>query len=201
MSIRTKDPKPSTRPSWEDYWQTVGNETYLYARELIDLSPDVRAHFAGFIAWRDRPVMVDVPGRPSWDPGEPDPEGWVLRDVELDWQAAAKSADEWPASSTQRRLLSLVLSLVNPDEEGHHETVRDEEGPYEVWRTTGTRLFDARDLGSMGSWRDDVAEILARFITGQPPTPPPAPQPSEAWMETPEAEEAMWREVEQNPDF
>ena len=169
MSFKTKDPKPAERPTWEDYWSTVGNETYLYARELIDLSDDVRAHFAAHITWHDEPVMVETPGAPSWDPGVPDPEGWVWRDVDLDWQEAAKSADAWAASSTQLRLLALVLSLVNPDEEHHYETLRDEEGSWEAWVTTGTRKIDARDLGSMGSWRDDVASILARYIAGQPP--------------------------------
>ena len=75
----------------------------------------------------------------------------------------------WAASSTERRLLNLVLSLVNPDEEHGTETLHDEEGYYTVPTVTGTRKIDARDLGQMGSWQDDVAAILARYITGQPP--------------------------------
>lgn len=167
MSFRTRDPKPTTRPSWEDYWAEIGNENWLYARELIELSSSVRAHFASFVDWHDEPELVD-------DPDDkynsiPHPEGWVRRGVDLDWEAAAKSADEWPASSTEQRLLALVLSLVNPDEESHYESRRDEEGAYEVWVTTGTRKIDARDLSSMGSWRDDVADILTRYIKGEPP--------------------------------
>jgi hypothetical protein len=127
---------------WDDYWTEVGNETWLYARELIELSPAVRAHFASFI----------------------DPCG-----VNLDWSAAAAAADEWPASSTERRLLALVLSLVNPDEEHGYVRRRDEAGSYEVPTVTGTRMIDARALGSMGSWAADVASILARYITGQRP--------------------------------
>jgi hypothetical protein len=158
---RTTEPQPTTPPAWDDYWTTVGNEDFLYARELIELSSSVRAHFAGFLAWRDEPVMVEVPGRPSYDPGEPSPDGAVWRDIDLDWKAAAAAADAWGASSTERRLLDLVLSLVQPDTDSYWEDGR--------WVTTGTRLVDARDLGSMGSWRDDVAEILARYITGKAP--------------------------------
>lgn len=129
------------KATWEDYWSTVGNEAWLVAKELIELSDDVRAHFAGHI-------RLD-------DDGEP----------ELDWKAAAAAADAWPASSTQLRLLALVLSLVNPDETYEYETRHDDEGYYDVRVAKGTRLFDARDLSRMGSWADDVARILARYIT------------------------------------
>lgn len=134
-----------TKPTWDDYWSTVGNETWLFVRELLDLTQSPKAHFAGFIT--------------RGDDGEPD----------LDWQAAAKAADAWPCSSTERRMLDLVLSLVNPDEDRVRRVERDDDGYYDVWETVGTRKIDARDLGSLGSWRDDVASILARYITGQPP--------------------------------
>jgi hypothetical protein len=161
MSIRTRDPLPEAAPTWEDYWAEVGNESWLCARELIELSSPVQGHFAQFIAWHDDPCMADVPGEPSWEPGVPDPEGWVWRELLLDWEGAARSADEWPCSSTERRLLDLVLSLVQPDEE------RDWNG--DRWVAIGTRMMDARDLGNMGSWRDDVADILCRYIKGEPP--------------------------------
>lgn len=159
MSIRTRDPKPTERPTWFEYWLTVGNEDFLFARELIDLSPDVRAHFAWYTRWEDSPVMVDVPGARSFDPGVPDPEGWVFREAELDWKSAADAADRWPASSTQRRLLALVLSLVQPDQQwvaGADEY-------------TGTRLMNVRDLSMMGSWREQVADIMSRYICGGEP--------------------------------
>jgi hypothetical protein len=132
--------------SWDAYWRTVGNETWLYVRELLELTESPKAHFAGFIT----PVND-------------------ARDWNLDWKAAAAAADEWPCSSTERRMLDLVLSLINPDEEHGHRTEHDEDGYYTVPTVEGTRKIDARDLGSMGSWRDDVAAILARYITGQPP--------------------------------
>lgn len=150
---RTRDPKPADPPTWEAYWEGVGNETYLVARELIELSSSVRAHFASFVGWHDTPALVDDPDNAGWSID--DPEGWVWRDSDLDWKAAAAAADRWAASSTERRLLDLVLSLVQPDEE------HDYDG-----RATGTRMFDARDLGRMGSWADDVARILSRFIAG-----------------------------------
>lgn len=128
--------------SWDTYWSTVGNEDYLYARELIELSGAVHAHFARHITGED-----------------------------LDWRAAAAAADDWPASSGERRLLDLVLSIVNPDVSGHHETRDDDEGPYEVWVTTGVRKVDARDLGNMGSWREEVASIMGRYIAGAAPKP------------------------------
>lgn len=155
MSLRTREPLPTQAPTWEDYWATVGNETYLYARELIEISSSVRRHFAAHIAWRDEVCLVDGPGN-DW---VPDPDGWVWRDVDLDWAAAAAAADDWAASSTERRLVNLVLSLVQPTQE--YDSAADQ--------TIGTRWFNARDLGDLGSWRNDVAEILARFITGQPP--------------------------------
>lgn len=136
--------------TWDAYWSTVGSEDYLYARELIELSPSVRAHFAAHV---------------HGDTHDP----WASDALRLDWSAATEAADEWAASSTERRLLDLVLSLVNPDVSGHHEEREDDEGRYEVWVTTGVRKVDVRELGSMGSWREDVAAILARYITGQPP--------------------------------
>lgn len=158
----TNQTETSGRPTWEGYWATVGSEDYLYARELIELSPSVRSHFAAHV---------------HGDPNDP----WADDALHLDWQAAAAAADEWPASGTERRLLDLVLSLVNPDVSGHHEQREDEDGSYEVWVTTGVRKIDVRDLGSMGSWRDDVAAIVGRYITGQPPRSPadkrPDPEP------------------------
>lgn len=167
--VRTRDPKPADPPRWEDYWRGVGNVNWLFARELIELSPDVRAHFAYYLRWSDHPALVDDPN----DPGTSmdDPGGWVWRDEDLDWEAAAKTADAWAASSTQRRLLALVLSLVQPDES--QESVwepADEEGPgYERRVAVGTRKVDMRDLGLMGSWRDQVAAILFRYIKGEAP--------------------------------
>lgn len=114
-------------PLWRDYWQTVANENYLIAGELIELSTSVTAHFASFIKARD------LPGGG--------------RDTDLDWQAAAAAADRWACSSTEGRLLDLVLSLVQPDDK--------------------ERLIDARDLGRMGSWSPDVARILHGFILGR----------------------------------
>lgn len=128
--------------TWETYWSEVGNETWLVARDLIELSTSVRAHFAGYI-----------------EPTERD-------GLHLDWSKAAAAADEWPASSTERRLLALVLSLVNPDEHQESEVVRDEDegGYYTVWRTAGTRKIDVRDLAHMGSWQEDVTRILSRWM-------------------------------------
>lgn len=131
-------------PLWREYWSTVGNETWLVAGELIELSDSVTAHFASFI----KPVDGGL-------------------DYRLDWKAAAAAADEWPCSTTERYLLDLVLSLIQPDEYEETEVRKDDEGYYDVRVTKGTRKFDARSLGSMGSWRGDVARILNGYILGQ----------------------------------
>lgn len=165
MSTRTRDPKPTTPPTWQDYWRTVGNETYLIAGELIELSPDVRRHFESYVRWSDSPCWVDDPDNPGLSID--DPEGWVWRDVDLDWKSAAASADEWPCSTTQRYLLDLVLSLIQPDETWGSELRQDEEGCYDVLVTKGTRTFDMRNLGRMGSWAPAVARIMHGFIMGR----------------------------------
>lgn len=164
---RTLDPKPVARPSWEDYWGTVGNETWLMVQELIELSPSVTAHFASYVEWHDEPCRVPDPADPY--NSIPDPEGWIDREADLDWSAAAAAADQWPCSTTERYLLDLVLSLIQPDEEHTTEVRRDDDGYYEVTVTSGTRTFDMRNLGLFGSWQDEVAVILYEWMTGRRP--------------------------------
>lgn len=135
--VRTRDPKPAVRPGWGDYWDTVSNEDYLMVKALIESSPAVTNHFAGFVEWRDYPC---------------DEDGWVLRDVDLDWVGAAKAADQWAASTTERCLMDLVLALVQPDE-------------YErEFSGLAARVFDVRALVRFGSWQGRVTRILCDWM-------------------------------------
>lgn len=75
---------------WERYWAQVGNEEWLAARELLDLSARLREVFGAF-------VNQD----PKAGPGE----------LELDWDAAAEQVEREALSSTEYKLARLVLGL------------------------------------------------------------------------------------------
>lgn len=140
--IKAQD-KPTDPPSWADYWATVGNEDYLAARELAQVSDSIQAFLASFIRWDLDPVMVDDPNDQM--NSIPDPSGDLWCGVELDWEAAAASYDEGLGySSTEQRLLAIVLALVLEDR------------PLNIKRT----------LGYMGSWESEVWRILTEWGTG-----------------------------------
>jgi len=77
---------------WERYWSEIGNEQWLAARELLDLSPRVRNLFATFVAVEDR-----------WGDGH--------AELQLDWEAAAAQAERDGLSSTEYHLARLVAAL------------------------------------------------------------------------------------------
>lgn len=87
--------------TWEAYWATVGNEDWLAARRLLELSPRVRSFFARHLAEVPHPIL--------------DNDGNELerrrRELELDWQAAAGHIDGDGFSSTEYRLARLVAAL------------------------------------------------------------------------------------------
>lgn len=132
--------------SWEAYWAPVENETYLLARDLIMLSVPIRRHFERHIH------------------ASPSAGG-----VDLDWSAAAREADDWPCSSTERVLLDLILGVVQPDER-HNTCVRrdpDTGETYTEWVVEGTRTIDPRSLARLNEWAHPVAARLHQWMTDQ----------------------------------
>lgn len=142
MSVRTKEPRPTGSPSWAEYWADVDDRDWLFARELAEISPAVRGFVESRIHWHDEPVLVTDPDD-EWS-AAPDPEGWVWRNLTVHWDQVAEDFDVWGGSSTERRLMRLVLSLLVP----------------------GREVSLSQDLGQMGSWSDEVAAILGRYVAG-----------------------------------
>ncbi|MGL4174311.1 MAG: hypothetical protein ACRCTR_09650 [Actinomycetota bacterium] len=78
---------------WEAYWATVGNEDWLVARDLLTVSPRVRAVFAQHVHLERH--------------------GLDRTSLELDWDAATEHVADEPLSSTERRLADLVVALAS----------------------------------------------------------------------------------------
>lgn len=79
--------------AWQRYWSQVGNENYLAAKKLLDLSPRVTNHFAAHAHART------------------DDGGW-----EVQWDKAIAAVPNSGMSSTEFRLAELVCSLIEPSE-------------------------------------------------------------------------------------
>lgn len=77
--------------AWERYWSQVGNEDYLAAKQLLDLSPRVANHFAAYAHART------------------DDGGW-----EVQWGKAIAALDTSGMSTTEMNLADLVAGLVCP---------------------------------------------------------------------------------------
>jgi hypothetical protein len=146
MSFKTTDPKPATPPTWEAYWAEVENYEWLYARELIEISPAVKSFVQNRLRWYDEPCWIDDPNDPSGRESIEDPSGAVWRDSTIDWDEVAEDHHSWAASTTENQLLRIVLAL----------TIR------------GREVSLVRDVGNMGSWRGEVAWILGRYIRNEP---------------------------------
>jgi len=116
---------------WQEYWTQVRNEDWLAARQLLDLSPRVHGFFACYLAEELVPTYDDD--------GHERPRS--LRDLNLDWAAAAARIDADGFSSTERRLARLVAAL-----------------------TTGQPL-DLESMSRMGSWSLQVWQILLHWGT------------------------------------
>lgn len=142
-SIRiAAEDRPTERPSWTEYWSEVGNEDWLAARELAQLSGSIQGFLRSFIHWNIEPVRIDDPNDDL--ASIPDPSGALWCSAELDWDAAAAAYDDGLGySSTELRLLAVILAL----------TVLD-------------RPIDLRNtLGLMGSWESEVWRILTEWGT------------------------------------
>lgn len=116
---------------WREYWAQVRNEDWLTARRLLDLSPRVRGFFACHLAEQQIPTYDDG--------GHERPQ--PLRDVALDWEAAAARIEADGFSSTEHRLARLVAAL-----------------------TTGQPL-DLESLTRMASWNLQVWQVLLDWGT------------------------------------
>lgn len=106
--------------TWEGYWSRVGNEDLLAARELLEVSPRVRAWFAHFI--KDD----DTDDRP--------------------WDRAAAALPQAPLSSTERALAELVVALAANETYPLHFRRLDTFGEWEldVWRILTEWATDGR---------------------------------------------------------
>ncbi len=112
-------------PTWDEHWGLDWPNRLVVAKEVIELSPKYLEHYSGYLEWRN---------------GDP----------YLDWYQACVSADSRHASSTERHLVNLVSSLVQPESYlpcGHED--------YEV-----VRQVDIGTLGSLGQWQRSVANLL-----------------------------------------
>ncbi len=116
---------------WREYWAQVRNEDWLTARRLLELSPRVQGFFACYQA-EDVVPIYDDDGHERPQP---------LRDVALDWEAAAARIEADGFSSTERRLAMLVAAL-----------------------TTGQPL-DLESLTRMGYWTLQVWRVLLDWGT------------------------------------
>lgn len=84
--------------AWTLYWLSVGNENYLAAKQLLELSPRVENHFKNY-ARADR-----------------------LGGHEVDWQRAGATIDETGMSTTEAHLAHLVMGLLG-GREGHEHPI------------------------------------------------------------------------------
>lgn len=85
---------------WDTFWAQVGNEDWLAAARLMDLSPRVAGFYATHLNAQKFDVFDDD-GRPCG----------IRTELVLDWEAAAKYVAAQGFSSTQDRLARLVAAL------------------------------------------------------------------------------------------
>lgn len=93
----------SARPTWGEYWETIGNEQLLAAKALLELSVTVRRDVENWLRWQHDEAWTATDG--THIPAE--------RWADLDWDGWAADVDERgrPFSSTEGRLVELVAAL------------------------------------------------------------------------------------------
>lgn len=109
----TETTHAGARPTWDDYWAGVGNEDWLAARALCEISPRVRSEVGLFLHWDDN------------------------REPHLDWEAFATFVDEdGTMSSGERRLALVVAALTTYDRGVDLRNTLGQMGSWEaeVWR-------------------------------------------------------------------
>lgn len=127
------------RPTLTELRREVGNEAWLAALALLDLSPALADDAALFTAWsRDG-------GRYTYDGEGEDRVSTFHPDTEMHWLAWAADVEErgrgW--SSTENRLYAVVAALTAD----------------RPLRLTGV-------LDNMGSWQREVLDVLVQWASG-----------------------------------
>lgn len=90
----------ATATDWDAFWSGVGNEDWLAAKRLLDLSPRVSGFFAAHLRVQEVEVLDDE-GQSAG----------THHETTLHWSAAAESLDGEGLSSTEARLARLVVSI------------------------------------------------------------------------------------------
>lgn len=132
----------SNRPSWEDYWATVGNEAYLMVRTWLEASPTVRNDAAQWVSAREH------------------------GGVELDWVGWFTDVEEsgrgW--SSTETRLFKLARQILWTWNHPHSAEAYDRE--CDRWRTAHPTIDLEDVLGGLGSWEQPILTALVEWASG-----------------------------------
>lgn len=123
-------------PTWEDYWRSVGNETFRAARELAELSPRVCEVLSTYLRWDydDGDEQADPDLR--WNDLAED-----VADVVNDPDNAS-GLEVAKVSTHEFRLLQMIASLTD-------------RGYY----------FNLGDLAYLGSWERDALTILVEWAS------------------------------------
>lgn len=129
------------RPTMEEVRAAVGNESWLAAFAMLDLSAAVANDAARFTQW------ARVDGSYSYSGEGEDKVSTFHPDPQIDWDAwvASVETDGRGWSSTEHRLYELVAALV-----------AEEPKPVQLRGV----------LDSMGSWERDVLDILVQWASG-----------------------------------
>lgn len=121
------------RPTWEAYWATVGNENYLAAKALLELSHSVRGDAEQWLEWRGDRHHDDAPSPTlDWD-------GWI---------ADVDAGRAW--SSTELGLFRIVAALAARDDRAI--PLRGTLGYLGSWETDVWRILV--EWGTGGNNRD-----------------------------------------------
>lgn len=104
------------RPTWDEFWCTVGSEEWLTAKALIELSEVVHADAAEWLRYNDR-------GRDR--SADLDLRGWIA-DVD-------EAGRDW--SRTERNLFELAASMIDSDRKVSLQRLLSYTGSWEreVW--------------------------------------------------------------------
>lgn len=136
-----------TTSTWDRYWDGIGNEAWLAARALLELSLPLRRDAAQFIA-------------PSRYNGVRDDDGTFHGHLELDWDAwvddVERSGRGW--SSTEHRLFRIVAGLV-AGRPVHLAGVLDSMGS---WQTETLRVLVEWATGGNNREHPGRATVVAR---------------------------------------
>lgn len=130
-----------TNTAWALYWRRVGNENYLTAKQLLELSPRVESFYRRFAL-----VSPDTAG------GE---------EYIVDWLTAANSIEADGMSSSEMRLAHLVAGLICGREGETHLIDLNILGYMGSWTDDVLRI--------LVKWASDGRlDVTGRFLAGDP---------------------------------